>query len=610
MESMMNGTQSGKTFVFLFILIILSIVLLLQSLFFSRTKHFQINIMDGFLLIWCLYVFLNNYLQKVPFSLHLFEFYGLIILYIAVRLTQRKYLMWLYVALISGGIIQTVYGSLQFFGILPSHHELFKITGSFFNPGPYAGYLASAFPVILGLCLFNPSIRLPAETKSLSRLTNLITLKSLAVVLIFCMCLVLLATHSRAALIAVLISAFYLFSIKFKPYEHIRTYFGSLIKRILLFITLLILLVLSLTGLYHLNKESVDGRFLIWKVSMNMIRDKPVSGYGFDQFKAHYMNYQASYFEQNQASEEAMVAGDSNYAFNELLQVSVENGVPGLVMIALMLIIIFMSSGFSNYGTVYKIQKEDITGIVAKAGIISILVFGLFSYPSEILPIKTNMVLYLATVAGLCSKMKMSLPVTSTRRNRHLLYNLFRIIFSVILILLIYSGSKSLYRCSKAYHLWNKAYQLYQIGAYQACLENYEKAWPALNSDGDFLTGYGKSLSMSGKYDKAVEVLLQAAGYYPNVVVYTALGDSYKQLGETGLAEQAYLHAWYMNPGRFYTKYLLAKLYYDTGQEEKAIQTANELLLMQVKVPSTAIDEILEEMQNIIIHYKDRNYKK
>jgi hypothetical protein len=65
-----------------------------------------------------------------------------------------------------------------------------------------------------------------------------------------------------------------------------------------------------------------------------------------------------------------------------------------------------------------------------------------------------------------------------------------------------------------------------------------------------------------------------------------------------------------MNPSRFYPKYLLAKLYDETGQREKVVLTANELLLMKIKVPSTAVEEIIDEMQNIIIQYKGRNYKK
>ena len=218
--------------------------------------------------------------------------------------------------------------------------------------------------------------------------------------------------------------------------------------------------------------------------------------------------------------------------------------------------------------------------------------------------------LYLSTVTSLYSQKKVPLPVANNVRKRQLFSHSFTIIFLFAVLLLVYAGSKSLYRCSKAYRWWNEAYQVYKMGAYTTCLKDYEKAWPALKSNGDFLTGYGKALSMAGKHNRAIEVLLQAAKYYPNIVVYTALGDSYKQLGEAKHAEQAYLHAWYMNPSRFYPKYLLAKMYNEFGQREKAILTANELLQMQIKVPSTAVDEIIVEMRNIITQYEGSIYKK
>jgi len=105
---------------------------------------------------------------------------------------------------------------------------------------------------------------------------------------------------------------------------------------------------------------------------------------------------------------------------------------------------------------------------------------------------------------------------------------------------------------------------------------------------------------MAEKHVEAVKVLQQAEKYYPNTIVYTALGDSYKKLGLTEKAEQAYFHAWYMNPSRFYPKYLLAKLYDETGQKEKAATIAKELLDKEVKIGSTAIEEIKEEMERII----------
>jgi hypothetical protein len=55
-----------------------------------------------------------------------------------------------------------------------------------------------------------------------------------------------------------------------------------------------------------------------------------------------------------------------------------------------------------------------------------------------------------------------------------------------------------------------------------------------------------------------------------------------------------------MNPSRFYPKYLLAKLYDESGQNEKAVEVAKELLEKDIKIESTAIQEMREEMKKII----------
>ena len=61
-----------------------------------------------------------------------------------------------------------------------------------------------------------------------------------------------------------------------------------------------------------------------------------------------------------------------------------------------------------------------------------------------------------------------------------------------------------------------------------------------------------------------------------------------------------------MNPSRFYPKYLLAKLYDETNQSEKAITVAKELLDKEVKIESTAVCEIQTEMKKILEKHKKR----
>jgi O-antigen polymerase len=44
-------------------------------------------------------------------------------------------------------------GFLQLHGRTASNHFLFNITGTFHNPGPFAGFVVSALPLALGVML-------------------------------------------------------------------------------------------------------------------------------------------------------------------------------------------------------------------------------------------------------------------------------------------------------------------------------------------------------------------------------------------------------------------------------------------------------------------------
>lgn len=53
---------------------------------------------------------------------------------------------WLLIVL---GCVEAVWGLRQLYGFASSNHSLYALTGSFFNPGPYSGYLAMILPICL-----------------------------------------------------------------------------------------------------------------------------------------------------------------------------------------------------------------------------------------------------------------------------------------------------------------------------------------------------------------------------------------------------------------------------------------------------------------------------
>ncbi len=112
---------------------------------------------------------------------------------------------------------------------------------------------------------------------------------------------------------------------------------------------------------------------------------------------------------------------------------------------------------------------------------------------------------------------------------------------------------------------------------------------------------YGKALSMDEQHQRSLDILTLARKLYNSHILQNTLGDSHhKALGNYKAAEAAYIESSLMMPSMLLPRYLLAKLYNESGEHEKARQTAEELLKSPVKVESSATREIISEMEKII----------
>lgn len=602
-QSLISPTQSGKFFLFTYgVLLILLLYLLrrlfslkkMVSVFANNETRVGMSWLDVVLLIWFVYItarVLSSY-DSYGIPSQYFELTGLAVIYCAIRCWNGRNLSALFGAVMVAGTTQAIYGHLQIYGILPSHHHLFKTTGGFFNPGHYAGYMAVIFSIALSLQLFKSAGQKKPEKGIGDHLSKNKMLELISLITIISILSVIPATRSRAAWLALLISGAYLLYVRYHLYNRVTFWLNSRTKKVLFLLASAILVVGSATGMYFMKKGSVDGRMLIWKVSAKMVEDKPIFGHGYDRFKAQYLNYQARYFQGKEKTNEAVNADDTRRAFNEFLELTSEDGIVGLLLITTMIYLIF----FSNEAVLREKKSRPLV-VTCRAGIVAFAVFACFSYPSEILPMKLNLVVCLAGIS------------TQQRRVHNLLNNfesfnrtlvfLQKSIVVIGVIIVVYSFIP-LRKALDSHLIWKEAFVLYQMRAYDESLKKYQQIYPLLRYDGDYLTSYGKACSMAGLHSRAIKILKRAESFFPNSTLSTALGDSYKATGNYRLAEQAYLKAVHMVPDRFYPKYLLAKLYDQSGQAFKAILIANELLQKEPKVRSVAVDEIKKEMQEIV----------
>jgi O-antigen ligase len=267
-----------------------------------------------------------------------------------------------YFFMVITALVEALWGLRQLYGFASSQHGLFRTTGSFFNPGPYAGYLAVIFPLALQFFLAQGTSYKLQFVKWISGITCIVCL------------LVLPATLSRAAWLALIAgSAVVLYAHYAKRFSW-RQYYAKHTKQVWsIGVSVLFVVLVGLAGIYFLKKDSADGRLLMWKVSMQAVVRHPF-GVGLGNFSGAYGEAQAAYMASGRAgATEQYVAGNPEYGFNEYLQLCIEAGLVSLVLfVGIIVLSIKRMLQSKNWG--------------ALGSLTALLVFACFSYPFSVLP--------------------------------------------------------------------------------------------------------------------------------------------------------------------------------------------------------------------------------
>ena len=254
----------------------------------------------------------------------------------------RVVIIWL---LILAGAVEAVWGLLQVYGYEPSNHSLYALTGSFYNPGPYSGFLAMCLPLALHEWLQGRRIW-----------------KHVALVALVLMGVVLPSGMSRSAWLAALVASGYVWAMHRR--EKLFRYWKALLAGG-------VLLILLGVGAYHWKKDSADGRLLMWKIAFTEV--PATIGVGWENVAGAYGEAQERYFRQGKGTpQEERVAGAPEYVFNEYLQVGIAWGVPALCGILMIVIVLF------SWG--HRSRQYGVCG-----GLFSLAVFAFSSYPFQFL---------------------------------------------------------------------------------------------------------------------------------------------------------------------------------------------------------------------------------
>jgi O-antigen ligase len=374
------------------------------------------------------------------------------------------------------GLAEAVWGAMQLYGFVPSQHNLFKLTGSLFNPGPYGGYMAIVFPVALYYCL-HPVKFVNSQNRVLDNDKQVlpIAIKWMSGITCLAILLVLPAAMSRAswlALIAGSIVVVYMYYAKRLPLKGYYLRYKKLIRIIGCFIVLF--LFAAFVGMYILKKNSADGRVLTWKISVQVAVKHPL-GVGLGNFSGAYGEAQATYFASGKANAtEELVAGNPEFGFNEYLQISTESGIISFLLFMTFIVLAFRS-----------IVKNRDWGVLGS--LMSMLVFAFFSYPFSVLPFLIILVFLLAS----------SVPDNDSDN-----YRLPTVLLSCLCLFVSCFCLYKQYPVYAAYQKWNQSRTYFYSGLHKEIAYDYETFYPLLNDQSRFLFEYAQILANTEQYEK------------------------------------------------------------------------------------------------------------
>ncbi len=384
-------------------------------------------------------------------------------------------------------------------------------------------------------------------------------------------------TQGRASWFALVGST--LFIIFYKSNKKIFSYkeINKLTKKIsLIFLTCFSITILVLV--FNFKKDSANGRFLIWEVTTEIVKDYPILGVGYGNFGNIYPLYQAEFTKNNIVDTRIHLANDVNHSLNEFLQIITEMGLIGLFFLLGILIFTFKRINYKNKFV-----------FASQCTILCFCILSLFTYPLKIFSIQILFFLFLAIVSS------------SLKTNYHLKLNktfsfLFAGVFLVITILIVNSEFKR-FDFEKS---WRKTDHITKNLSWKIRSKQLNQLIDYRSNNWFFLMQFSSELISHNEYKKAIKILKKAEKLFKTSDLYYYLGICYENLGELNEAKKAFEIAVNIVPHKFLPKYRLTLVYDKINMEDKAVEMAKKTITMPAKINSRIVQDIKMKLREFL----------
>jgi len=332
---------------------------------------------------------------------------------------------------------------------------------------------------------------------------------------------------------------------------------------------------------------SINTRLLIWKTTLEMIRDRPIFGSGIGTFKMNYLNYQAEFLKNNPYYIRYSVkAGE---AHNEYLQMWAELGIIGLG-IFLGIILMFYSL-IIDYLTKNDIEKDKIIVFGLVLGITCFLIHCLFTFPLHVPALGVTFFALLGLTVIYTRKINLPKTDSDNRPKEFKLKNKgIKIALTIlVLVFMIWVINLVAIKPYIAEIQYFNGMRHNVDGNYREALLYFEQAASLYPYNGRILHALGTTYYNLGILNKAEEVLQRTTRYRVDANTFYNLGLVYSQAGLFSKAEEKFKYTVYLMPKFTKAYYDLGYLYFTQEKYDDTIEQWNKILEIEPNFPNKYI---------------------
>lgn len=456
---------------------------------------------------------------------------------------------------------EAILGLLQIYRVVDSNNTVFSLTGSFFNPNPYAGFLAVSWAVSLAYIL---------DHHEKSRFLKVITVIQLILAGI-----IIPATRCRSALCAMIVVTILIMQ-KNQLCHHFIVKNRAKV---------MVLLMALAVFLYILKKPSADWRLFQDRISVLTITHNPFWGSGLGHYQGSASVTQMDYFSSriklndgnvlipSNLSPECRTSGRIQFAFCDALQIGVEAGL--FTMIVYWLLVL------ASLWNLYRRKSPLFYGAV------SIQVISVFSYPLMLWQYK----LLFALMTG-----ESASDGYDCKKRAGLFANLGMIVVSIVVLSCCIPGMLSVRKDRSA---WEMDRYFFNRKEYELYCRYCEDKISSLDCNEDFLMEYGIALSETGDYALSDSVLSVGFKNSGNPSFKILLGDNSILKDDYYAAERYYWDSFCCIPDRLLPLSRLAELYKASGEADCLNNLKEFVDGFHPRIESELTELIREKIKNI-----------